>query len=65
MQTKVRNLDGVPIEEPVLDETGRRKQQELAEKVLDAYEETGTLTGNALREEVEKYQSEIARHVVE
>lgn len=65
MRTRVRKLDGLPIEEPVLDQSGIEKQRQLAAVVLEAYGETGTLTGAAVREEVEKYQAEIAGHVVD
>lgn len=64
MQTKIRKLDGLPIEEPVLDEAGQEKQQQLARVVMEAYREEGTLTGQTVREEVEKYQTEIVGHVV-
>lgn len=65
MQTKIRKLDGLPIEEPVLDEEGKAKQKELTELVLKAYAETGTLSASSVREKVEQYETEILDHVIE
>ena len=65
MQTKIRTLDGLPIEEPVLDAEGQQKQRELSELVLREYEQTGKLSGPAVREKIEQYQNEIAGHVIE
>lgn len=63
--TKIRKLDGLPIEEPELDEAGRAKQKALADLVVAAYEKTGTLTGSDVRESVTQYEAEIAGHVIE
>ena len=65
MKTKVRKLDGLPIEEPVLDDEGRRKQRELSDLAVREYEESGTLTGATLNEKVIAYETDIAEHVVD
>lgn len=65
MKTRVRTLDGLPIEEPVLDDEGLRRQKELSEMVVKEYEESGTLTGQALNEKVIAYETEIAGHVLD
>lgn len=65
MPTTVRKLDGLPIEEPVLDEEGKAKQKALADLIVTEYEKTGTLSGNRLQESVERYETEIQRHVVD
>ncbi len=65
MKTKVRKLDGLPIEEPVLDEEGRRRQKELTELVLREYEASGRLTGSALNEKVTEYEKDIAGHLAD
>lgn len=65
MKTKVRKLDGLPIEEPVLDDEGQRRQRELAELAVREYEESGTLTGKTLNEKVIAYETDIAEHVVD
>ena len=48
MKTKVRKLDGLPIEEPVLDEEGLRRQKELSELAVREYEVSGKLTGKTV-----------------
>lgn len=63
MATIVRKLDGLPIEEPVLDEEGKAKQRALADLIMTEYEKTGKLTGAKLQESVEQYETEIARHL--
>ena len=63
MKTTVRKLDGLPIEEPLLDDEGQRRQRELAERAVREYEETGTLTGGRLSEEVTAYETDIAGHL--
>ena len=65
MKTKVRKLDGLPIEEPVLDDEGQRRQRELAELAVREYEESGTLTGKTLNEKVIAYETDIAEHLVD
>ncbi len=65
MKTKLRKLDGLPIEEPMLDEEGLRRQKELAELVLREYEETGMLTANGLNEKVTAYEKDIVEHVID
>ena len=65
MKTKVRKLDGLPIEEPVLDDEGLRRQRELADLAVKEYEESGTLTGGTLNEKVIAYETDIAEHVLE
>ena len=65
MKTKVRKLDGLPIEEPVLDEEGLRRQKELSELAVREYETSGVLTGKTLNEKVIAYETDIAGHVVE
>lgn len=65
MKTIVRTLDGLPIEEPVLDDEGLRRQKELSELAVREYEESGTLTGRALKDKVIAYETEIAGHVLE
>ncbi|MEA4870250.1 hypothetical protein SDC9_201130 [bioreactor metagenome] len=65
MKTKVRKLDGLPIEEPILDDEGLRRQRELAELVVREYEESGKLTGKALNEKVIAYETDIAEHVID
>ena len=64
MSTTIRKLDGLPIEEPVLDEEGKAKQKALADLILREYGESGTLTNNFLNENVEQYESEIQDHVI-
>ena len=63
--TRIRKLDGLPIEEPELDEAGRAKQKALADLVVEAYAKTGTLTGVDVRESVSRYEAEIGAHVLE
>lgn len=65
MKTKVRKLDGLPIEEPVLDDEGQRKQRELSELAVKTYEESGKLTGGTLNEKVIAYETDIAGHVID
>ena len=65
MKTKVRKLDGLPIEEPVLDDEGQRRLKELSELAVREYEESGSLTGRSLNEKVVAYETEIAEHVVD
>lgn len=65
MKTKVRKLDGLPIEEPVLDDEGRRRQRELADLAVREYAESGTLTGATLNEKVIAYETDIAEHVID
>ena len=65
MKTKVRKLDGLPIEEPVLDEEGLRRQKELSELAVREYETSGVLTGKTLNEKVTAYETDIADHVIE
>jgi len=65
MKTKVRKLDGLPIEEPVLDEEGMRRQRELSDLAVREYEVSGKLTGKTLNEKVIAYETDIAGHVVE
>ena len=65
MKTKVRKLDGLPIEEPVLDADGLRQQKELSELAVREYESSGKLTGKTLNEKVIAYETDIAGHVVE
>ena len=65
MKTKVRKLDGLPIEEPVLDDEGQRRQRELAELAVREYEESGKLTGKILNEKVIAYETDIAEHVID
>ena len=65
MKTKVRKLDGLPIEEPLLDDEGMRRQKELADIVIREYESSGRLTGKTLNEKVTAYETDIALHVIE
>lgn len=65
MKTKVRKLDGLPIEEPVLDDEGLRRQRELADLAVKEYEESGTLTGGTLNEKVIAYETDISEHVID
>ena len=65
MKTTVRKLDGLPIEEPILDEEGIRRQKELAELAVKEYETSGKLTGKTLNEKVIAYEADIAGHVIE
>ena len=65
MKTKVRKLDGLPIEEPLLDDEGMRRQKELADLVIREYESSGRLTGKTLDEKVTAYETDIADHVIE
>ena len=65
MKTKVRKLDGLPIEEPLLDDEGMRRQKELADIVIREYESSGRLTGKTLNEKVTAYETDIADHVIE
>ncbi len=65
MKTKVRKLDGLPIEEPLLDDEGMRRQKELADLVIREYESSGRLTGKTLNEKVTAYETDIALHVIE
>lgn len=65
MKTRVRTLDGLPIEEPVLDDEGQRRQKELSELAVKEYEESGKLTGVELNEKVIAYETDIAEHVLD
>ena len=65
MKTKVRKLDGLPIEEPLLDDGGMRRQKELADLVIREYDSSGRLTGKTLNEKVTAYETDIALHVIE
>lgn len=65
MKTKLRKLDGLPIEEPLLDDEGRRRQKELAELAVREYEASGTLTGKTLNEKIIAYETDIAEHVID
>lgn len=65
MKTKVRKLDGLPIEEPMLDDEGLRRQKELSELAVREYEESGRLTGKTLSEKVIAYETDIADHVID
>ena len=65
MKAKVRKLDGLPIEEPLLDDEGMRRQKELADLVIREYESSGRLTGKTLNEKVIAYETDIADHVIE
>ena len=65
MKTTVRKLDGLPIEEPMLDEEGLRRQKELADLAVREYESSGKLTGKMLNEKVIAYETDIADHVIE
>ena len=65
MKTKLRKLDGLPIEEPLLDDEGRRRQKELAELAVREYETSGTLTGKTLNEKIIAYETDIAEHVID
>jgi len=65
MKTKVRKLDGLPIEEPVLDDEGQRRQKELSELAVREYEESGSLAGQTLNEKVIAYETDIAGHVID
>ena len=65
MKTKVRKLDGLPIEEPLLDDEGMRRQKEFADLVIREYESSGKLTGKTLNEKVTAYETDIAGHVIE
>lgn len=65
MKTKVRKLDGLPIEEPMLDDEGLRRQKELSELAVREYEESGRLTGRTLSEKVIAYETDIADHVID
>ena len=65
MKTKVRKLDGLAIEEPLLDDEGMRRQKELADRVIREYESSGRLTGKTLNEKVTAYETDIADHVIE
>ena len=65
MTTKIRKLDGLPIEEPKLDAEGRARQKALADAVMAEYEKTGTLTGSEVRESVAQYEAEIGKHVID
>jgi len=65
VKTTVRKLDGLPIEEPLLDDEGQRRQRELADLAVKEYEESGTLTGGRLNEKVAAYETDIAGHVID
>lgn len=65
MKVRVRKLDGLPIEEPVLDDEGMRIQQKLADLVVREYEQTGTLTGKTVCDQVIAYETDISEHVVD
>lgn len=63
MKTEIRKLDGLSIEETRLDEEGRRLRCALSDFIMQEYEETGSLTGDLIREEVETYEKRIVSHV--
>ena len=65
MPTTVRKLDGLPIEEPVLDDEGKAKQKALADLIMAEYEKTGSLTGHKLQESIEKYEADIKQHLAD
>ncbi len=65
MKLKVRKLDGLPIEEPVLDDEGQRRRKELSDLVMREYETSGTLTGKTLNERIIAYETDIADHVID
>ncbi len=65
MKTRIRTLDGLPIEEPVLDDEGQRRQKELSNLVLKEYDESGTLTSQSLNEKVIAYETDIAEYVLD
>lgn len=65
MPTAIRKLDGLPIEEPVLDEEGKAIQKKLADLIMDEYEKTGSLSSSVLNENIEKYETEIKDHVID
>ena len=65
MTRRIRKLDGLPIEEPALDEEGLAIQKVLADVVVAEYGKTGTLTGQTVRESVAQYEAEIQKHVIE
>lgn len=65
MRTKTREFCGLTVEEPVLDEAGQKKQRTLANAALLEYGKKHTLTGAKLRERVEKYEKDIAKHLVD
>lgn len=64
MSTIIRKLDGLPIEEPVLDDEGKAKQKALADLIVTEYEKTGKLSSNKLQESIEKYEIEIQEHLL-
>lgn len=65
MQTKRRKLGELTIEETLLDAEGQAKQRALNEAVLLEYAEKRTLTGEKLREQVEQYERDILKHVID
>lgn len=64
MSTVIRKLDGLSIEEPVLDDEGKAKQKALADLIVTEYEKTGKLSSNKLQESIEKYEIEIQEHLL-
>ena len=64
MPTIVRKLDGLPIEEPILDDEGKAKQKALADLIVTEYEKTGKLSSIKLQESIEKYEIEIQEHLL-
>lgn len=65
MKLRVRKLDGLPIEEPMLDDEGLRRQKELADLAVREYETSGKLTGKTLNEKIIAYETAIADHVID
>jgi len=65
MSTIVRKLDGLSIEEPVLDDEGKAKQKALADLIVTEYEKTGKLSSNKLQESIEKDETEIQEHLLD
>ncbi len=56
-------MDGLPIEGPVLDDEGQRRQKELSELAFQEYEESGRLTGSTLNEKVTAYETDVGGYV--
>lgn len=65
MKTKIRLINGMPVEVPVLDLAGELERKKLNALALKEYEETGKLSSQKLREACADFEQKFTLHVVE
>lgn len=63
MPTTIRYVGDLPVEGPKLDGEATKRQKEVADFVLAAYAETGTLTGVKVCEAVSRFEQYALGHV--